>query len=144
MGPQEFRLVGLNCTSPTYEDTLVTARPLTNDGYPQSIGMQVGGTVIDIMAQVGLSATGGDTRRPLEEVLASYSAVGYRYFEAWPKGRGSAMEMSDGPEIYRKQRLSVPPVPLVPPVPASSLHQPRLPGYRFPAPGPRLSSLHSP
>ena len=54
----------------------------------------------DIMEQVGLSATGGDTQKPLEEVLASYSTMGYRYFEAWLKGRGSAMDMTNGPEFY--------------------------------------------
>lgn len=57
-------------------------------------------TVADIMDRVGLSATGGDTQRPLEEVLDSYSAMGYRYFEAWLKGRGSAMDMAGGPELY--------------------------------------------
>ncbi len=54
----------------------------------------------DIMDQVGLSATGGDAKKPLDEVLASYSAMGYRYFEAWLQGRGSAMDMANGPEVY--------------------------------------------
>jgi len=54
----------------------------------------------DIMDRVGLSATGGDAKRPLEEVLESYSSMGYRYFEAWLSGRGSAMDMSKGPEPY--------------------------------------------
>jgi sugar phosphate isomerase/epimerase len=52
------------------------------------------------MDRVGLSATGGDARKPLEEVLASYSSMGYRYFEAWLQGRGSAMDMSRGAEPY--------------------------------------------
>lgn len=59
-----------------------------------------GGTVADLMDRVGLSATGGDSKKSLDEVLASYSAMGYRYFEAWLKGRGSAMDVADGPEFY--------------------------------------------
>mgnify|MGYP001038355325 CR=1 FL=1 len=54
----------------------------------------------DIMDRVGLSATGGDASRPLEEVLESSSSMGYRYFEAWLQGRGSAMDISRGPEPY--------------------------------------------
>jgi sugar phosphate isomerase/epimerase len=54
----------------------------------------------DIMDRIGLSATGGDASRPLEEVLESYSTMGYRYFEAWLQGRGSAMDMGRGPEPY--------------------------------------------
>ncbi len=54
----------------------------------------------DIMDRVGVSATGGEARKPLEEVLASYSSMGYRYFEAWLKGRGSAMDMTRGAEAY--------------------------------------------
>jgi sugar phosphate isomerase/epimerase len=59
--------------------------------------------VADVMDRVGLSATGGDSKKPLDEVLAAYSAMGYRYFEAWLKGRGSAMDMADGPEFYVKK-----------------------------------------
>jgi sugar phosphate isomerase/epimerase len=54
----------------------------------------------DMMDCIGLSATGGDASRPLEEVLQSYSSMGYRYFEAWLQGRGSAMDMSLGAEHY--------------------------------------------
>ena len=55
----------------------------------------------DIMDQVGPSATGGDARKSLDEVLASYSAMGYRCFEAWLSGRGSALDMAQGAEHYR-------------------------------------------
>jgi sugar phosphate isomerase/epimerase len=56
--------------------------------------------VASIMDHVGVSATGGLTKRPLDEVLPIYSAMGYRYFEAWLQGRGSALDPSRGAEPY--------------------------------------------
>jgi sugar phosphate isomerase/epimerase len=63
-------------------------------------GIFKGVTVSDIMDRIGVSATGGEARKPLEDVLASFSSMGYRLFEAWLSGRGSALDMSKGADHY--------------------------------------------
>ena len=55
---------------------------------------------MDIMEKIAVSATGGDTQKPLDEVLASYSRIGYKNFEVWLRGRGSAFEISRGADYY--------------------------------------------
>jgi sugar phosphate isomerase/epimerase len=69
------------------------------DGNDQK---RAGGRMADIMDRVGVSATGGEVRKSLEEALATFSSLGYRYFEAWLSSRGSAMDMSRGAQHYKE------------------------------------------
>jgi sugar phosphate isomerase/epimerase len=55
---------------------------------------------LNIMDRIAVSATGGDSKKLLDEVLQSYSSMGYRNFEVWLKGRGSAFDMARGAEFY--------------------------------------------
>lgn len=52
--------------------------------------------------RIGISATGGDDRKALEDVLSAYAGIGYRHFEAWMSGRGSALDLSKGARFYRE------------------------------------------
>jgi sugar phosphate isomerase/epimerase len=58
---------------------------------------------MSIMDRIAVSATGGDDKKPLDEVLKSYSAMGYRNFEAWIKGRGSVLDPAKGADFYKKK-----------------------------------------
>jgi sugar phosphate isomerase/epimerase len=54
----------------------------------------------DLMDRVVASATGGDSRKPLDDVLASYSRYGYKNFEVYLSGRGSAFDRTRGAAFY--------------------------------------------
>lgn len=58
---------------------------------------------MNMMDRIAVSATGGDDKKPLDEVLASYSAIGFGRFEAWLHGRGSALDIAMGAPYYRKK-----------------------------------------
>ena len=58
---------------------------------------------MSFMDRLAVSATGGDDKKPLDEVLPSYSAMGFRYFEAWLHGRGSALDLSRGADYYNEK-----------------------------------------
>lgn len=53
-----------------------------------------------LMDFVTASATGGDMAKPLEEALASYSAIGYKNFEVYTNGRGSSFNINKGAGYY--------------------------------------------
>jgi len=55
---------------------------------------------MDIMDKIAVSATGGDSHKPLDEILLSYSSMGYRNFEVWLEGRGSVFDVSKGADFY--------------------------------------------
>lgn len=71
-----------------------------------------------LMERIVASATGGDSKKPLDEVLSSYSRFGYRNFEVYMSGRGSAFDLAKGPEPYlakgRQYGLSFPSLHLTP------------------------------
>jgi sugar phosphate isomerase/epimerase len=58
---------------------------------------------MSIMNRIAVSATGGDDKKPLDEVLKSYSAMGYLNFEAWIKSRGSVLDPAKGAACYKKK-----------------------------------------
>lgn len=70
------------------------------------------------MERIVASATGGDAKKPLDDVLTSYSRFGYKNFEVYLSGRGSAFHLSKGAEFYlakgRKYGLRFPSVHLTP------------------------------
>jgi len=53
------------------------------------------------MDHVSASATGGEGKRPLEDVLRDYSGIGYRMFELYMNDRGSAVNLSLGADYYK-------------------------------------------
>ncbi len=56
----------------------------------------------DLMDHIVASATGGDSKKTFEEVMEMYSKMGYRQFELYTKGRGSALDISKGTDYYRE------------------------------------------
>lgn len=55
----------------------------------------------NLLDHVSASATGGEGKRPLEDVMRDYSQIGYRMFELYMNDRGSAVDMSLGADYYR-------------------------------------------
>lgn len=56
----------------------------------------------ELMDHIVASATGGDSQKPIEEVLSMYSKMGYKKFELYAKGRGSSVDMSKGVKYYKE------------------------------------------
>lgn len=54
----------------------------------------------DRVLHIAASATGGDSKKTLDEVLSSYSAMGYKKFELYMEGRGSSVQLEKGAEYY--------------------------------------------
>jgi sugar phosphate isomerase/epimerase len=57
----------------------------------------------NLMEHIVASATGGDSQKPLEEVLAMYSKMGYSKFELYVQGRGSSLDITKGTDYYQEQ-----------------------------------------
>lgn len=55
----------------------------------------------NLMDHIVASATGGDSKKPIEEVLEMYSGMGYKKFELYAKGRGSCVDMGKGVDYYK-------------------------------------------
>ncbi|HEY5583835.1 MAG TPA: sugar phosphate isomerase/epimerase family protein [Ruminiclostridium sp.] len=54
----------------------------------------------NVIEYIAASATGGDHKKPLDEVMSAYSKMGYKKFELYILGRGSAVEIEKGTQYY--------------------------------------------
>ena len=57
----------------------------------------------NLIQRIAASATGADARRPFDEVVLEYSAMGYRQFELYANGRGSSPDYSKGAAYYAQK-----------------------------------------
>lgn len=56
---------------------------------------------IQIANRVAASATGGDSKKPFEEVVPQYAEMGFKKFELYAVGRGSSPVYEKGPAYYQ-------------------------------------------
>lgn len=54
----------------------------------------------NLIDHVAASATGGDSKKPFDEVVSAYSSMGYKKFELYILGRGSSAKIENGPQYY--------------------------------------------
>ena len=54
----------------------------------------------DLLKRIAASATGGDSKKPFEEIVPIYAKMGYKLFELYATGRGSSPDYSKGAAFY--------------------------------------------
>jgi sugar phosphate isomerase/epimerase len=55
-----------------------------------------------VINRIAASATGGDSKKPFEELVPQYAGMGYKKFELYATGRGSSPDYDKGVSYYRQ------------------------------------------
>jgi len=59
--------------------------------------------VKDLIKRIAASATGGDAKKPFEEIVPAYVKMGYKQFELYAGGRGSSPDYNKGTAYYKQK-----------------------------------------